>query len=125
MGSYQTTFELPDEWRGRRVLLEFDGIGPAATVWLNTWLGVGVGVGVGLGLGLGLANPNPDPNPNLAGQHALVPPPVESCSAGVSVRLRPLWHRPGPVGGNPADAAAPLEPARAPPSILVCSAWLG
>ena len=62
MGSYQTTFELPDEWRGRRVLLEFDGIGPAATVWLNTWLGVGVGVGVGLGLGLGLANPNPDPN---------------------------------------------------------------
>ena len=49
MGSYQTTFELPDEWRGRRVLLEFDGIGPAATVWLNTWLGVGVGVGVGLG----------------------------------------------------------------------------
>ena len=35
MGSYQTTFELPDEWRGRRVLLEFDGIGPAATVWLN------------------------------------------------------------------------------------------
>ena len=56
MGSYQTTFELPDEWRGRRVLLEFDGIGPAATVWLNTWLGVGVGVGVGVGLGLGLAN---------------------------------------------------------------------
>ena len=64
MGSYQTTFELPDEWRGRRVLLEFDGIGPAATVWLNTWLGVGVGVGVGVGLGLGLANPNPNPNPN-------------------------------------------------------------
>ena len=51
VGSYQTTFELPDEWRGRRVLLEFDGIGPAATVWLNTWLGVGVGVGVGLGSG--------------------------------------------------------------------------
>ena len=35
VGSYQTTFELPDEWRGRRVLLEFDGTGPAATVWLN------------------------------------------------------------------------------------------
>ena len=35
VGSYQTTFELPEEWRGRRVLLEFDGTGPAATVWLN------------------------------------------------------------------------------------------
>jgi beta-galactosidase len=35
VGSYQTTFELPNEWRGRRVLLEFDGTGPAATVWLN------------------------------------------------------------------------------------------
>ena len=35
VGSYQTTFELPVEWRGRRVLLEFDGTGPAATVWLN------------------------------------------------------------------------------------------
>ena len=39
--------------------------------------------------------------------------------------MRPLWHRPGPVGGNPADAVAPLEPARAPPSILVCSACGG
>ena len=37
------------------------------------------------------------------------------------MRLRPLWHRPGP----PADAVAPLEPARAPPSILVCSACGG
>ena len=68
VGSYQTTFELPDEWRGRRVLLEFDGIGPAATVWLNTWLGIGVGVGLGLGIALAL----PEADRPLAGDLRLV-----------------------------------------------------
>ena len=45
------------------------------------------------------------------------------------MRLMPPWHRPGPVGGYPADAVRALEsaltPPLAPPSILVCSAWLG
>lgn len=38
VGSYQTTFEVPGEWLDRRVFLQFDGVGSAATVWIGARL---------------------------------------------------------------------------------------
>ena len=35
VGSYQTTFRIPDAWRGRRLLLQLDGVGAAATIWVD------------------------------------------------------------------------------------------
>jgi beta-galactosidase len=35
VGSYRTTFEVPEDWRGRRVLLHFDGVDSAFYVWVN------------------------------------------------------------------------------------------
>ncbi len=35
VGSYRTTFELPKEWEGRRVSLNFDGVESAYYVWVN------------------------------------------------------------------------------------------
>jgi beta-galactosidase len=35
VGSYLRTFELPDDWEGRRVLLHFEGVKSASYVWIN------------------------------------------------------------------------------------------
>jgi beta-galactosidase len=35
VGSYRTTFTVPDGWRGRRVLLHFAGVDSAFYVWVN------------------------------------------------------------------------------------------
>ena len=35
VGSYVTTFEVPEEWAGRRIFLTFEGVESAAYVWLN------------------------------------------------------------------------------------------
>lgn len=35
VGSYRRTFNLPEEWDGKRVFLHFDGIYSAAYVWMN------------------------------------------------------------------------------------------
>lgn len=35
VGSYLTTFTVPDEWDGRRVLLHFEGVESACYVWVN------------------------------------------------------------------------------------------
>ena len=35
VGSYRRTFRVPDEWRGRRVLLHFEAVKSAFTVWVN------------------------------------------------------------------------------------------
>jgi beta-galactosidase len=35
VGSYRRTFDLPGEWDGRQVFLQFDGVDSACTVWLN------------------------------------------------------------------------------------------
>jgi beta-galactosidase len=40
-GDYRRHFELPDAWRGRRIILRFEGIDSCAKVWLN---GAEVGV---------------------------------------------------------------------------------
>ena len=32
---YQRTFEIPEEWNGKRVILHFDAVDYACTVWLN------------------------------------------------------------------------------------------
>ena len=35
VSSYSSTFALPADWKGRRVILRFDGVDSAAYVWLN------------------------------------------------------------------------------------------
>ncbi|MBX3433514.1 MAG: DUF4981 domain-containing protein [Pirellulales bacterium] len=35
VGSYRTTFTVPDAWKGRRVLLHFEGVESACYVWVN------------------------------------------------------------------------------------------
>lgn len=35
VGSYRTTFEVPEGWDGREVILHFESIAGAATVWVN------------------------------------------------------------------------------------------
>jgi len=35
VGSYRTDFEVPSSWRGRRILLTFDGVESAFYVWIN------------------------------------------------------------------------------------------
>jgi len=35
VGSYRRTFEVPAEWRGRRVFLKFGGVASAFYVWVN------------------------------------------------------------------------------------------
>ena len=35
VGSYRTTFEVPPDWSGRRVLLHFAGVDSAFYVWVN------------------------------------------------------------------------------------------
>ncbi|MFO7975743.1 MAG: glycoside hydrolase family 2 TIM barrel-domain containing protein, partial [Candidatus Hydrogenedentota bacterium] len=35
VGSYRRAFEIPAEWRGRRVLIHFDGVKSAFYIWLN------------------------------------------------------------------------------------------
>ena len=35
VSSYRRTFAVPSDWKGRRVILRFDGIDSAAYVWLN------------------------------------------------------------------------------------------
>ena len=35
VSSYRTTFTVPEDWSGREVFLRFDGVGSAASVWLN------------------------------------------------------------------------------------------
>ena len=35
VSSYRTTFTVPGDWSGREVFLRFDGVGSAASVWLN------------------------------------------------------------------------------------------
>lgn len=35
VGSYRTAFELPPAWAGRRIVLTFDGVDSAYSVWLN------------------------------------------------------------------------------------------
>lgn len=35
VGSYRRTFLLPESWSGRRILLRFEGVKSASTVWIN------------------------------------------------------------------------------------------
>ena len=35
VGSYRRVFEVPEEWKGRQVSLQFDGVDSAFYVWLN------------------------------------------------------------------------------------------
>ena len=35
VGSYRRTFTVPEDWQSRRTFLCFDGVGTAATVWVN------------------------------------------------------------------------------------------
>lgn len=35
VGSYRKTFTLPDDWRGREVILHFNGVSSAFKVWVN------------------------------------------------------------------------------------------
>ncbi|MDO4574152.1 MAG: glycoside hydrolase family 2 TIM barrel-domain containing protein [Planctomycetia bacterium] len=35
VGSYRTTFEVPANWDGRSVFVQFEGVGSAAYVWVN------------------------------------------------------------------------------------------
>jgi len=35
VGSYRRTFEVPAEWKGRQVFLQFDGVDSAFYVWIN------------------------------------------------------------------------------------------
>ena len=42
VGSYQTSFELPAAWNGRRILLRLDGAEPNVMVWVN---GIEIGYG--------------------------------------------------------------------------------
>ena len=35
VGSYRTRFEIPNDWRGRRLLLHFAGVSSAMYVWVN------------------------------------------------------------------------------------------
>lgn len=35
VGSYRTNFEIPADWDGREVFLQFDGVGSAAYIWVN------------------------------------------------------------------------------------------
>jgi len=35
VGLYRTTFDLPEAWSGRRILLNFDGVSSAFYVWMN------------------------------------------------------------------------------------------
>ncbi len=35
VSSYRRTFRVPASWQGRRVILRFDGVGSAFTVWVN------------------------------------------------------------------------------------------
>ncbi len=35
VGSYRRTFELPDQWQGRQVFLQFDGVDSAFYLWIN------------------------------------------------------------------------------------------
>ena len=35
VGSYRTTFDVPAGWRGRRVILHFDGVNSAFYLWVN------------------------------------------------------------------------------------------
>ena len=35
VGSYRTTFQVPDAWDGRRVFLQFDGVDSAFYLWIN------------------------------------------------------------------------------------------
>ena len=35
VGSYRKTFTLPDDWRGREVILHFNGVSSACKVWVN------------------------------------------------------------------------------------------
>lgn len=40
VGSYRRTFQLPEEWSGRRVYIVFDGVESAFHLWLNgNWVG--------------------------------------------------------------------------------------
>ncbi len=34
-GSYRYTFQIPKEWQNRRVILQFDGVSSAFTLWIN------------------------------------------------------------------------------------------
>ncbi|MDO5112774.1 MAG: glycoside hydrolase family 2 TIM barrel-domain containing protein [Planctomycetia bacterium] len=35
VGSYKTTFVVPENWDGRNVFLQFEGVGTAAYIWVN------------------------------------------------------------------------------------------
>jgi len=35
VGSYRTTFTIPEEWRGRQVFIHFDGVDSAFYLWIN------------------------------------------------------------------------------------------
>ena len=35
VGQYRTTFELPDDWAGRRTFIQFEGVESAYYVWIN------------------------------------------------------------------------------------------
>lgn len=35
VSSYRRTFTVPDSWRGKRIVLRFDGVDSCAAVWLN------------------------------------------------------------------------------------------
>ena len=35
VGSYRRTFELPAQWQGRQVFLQFDGVDSAFYLWVN------------------------------------------------------------------------------------------
>jgi len=35
VGSYKTTFQVPPEWKGRQVFLQFDGVDSAFYLWIN------------------------------------------------------------------------------------------
>ena len=37
VSSYRTTFTVPEAWKGRRVILRFEGVAAAYTVWVNGW----------------------------------------------------------------------------------------
>jgi beta-galactosidase len=35
VSSYRRTFTVPETWKGRRVILRFEGVGSAFYVWVN------------------------------------------------------------------------------------------
>ena len=101
VGSFQTTFELPRTWNGRRILLQLDGAEPNVACWVN---GIEVGYGqdsrlpsefdVTLACTTRAVGHDGTPHDDVSGRHVLSIQIVRWCD-GSYLECQDAWHLSG------------------------------